>query len=182
MRLFVLLPVLMIALSTSLTAQLTKQTKDIRDGMPTTKEAYEAQYKRNIAKSRINGVYIPTDADDALVQIKKLATAEALEKFSSGPEEIVVKKLKLGIGRWIVLNWSFYEGSRLSHSLKELGLLHPEDMSSYLLTILHRQLNQKDIQSKALIEDLATKRKAEAYKALEGLDVIETKTIQHEKK
>lgn len=148
---------------------------------PSSEEEYEKQYQRNILKTQINGVYIPQDLTDAFKTILELSTPEALNKFKMGEEAVVVNKLKLGIGRWMILNWNFYEGSRFSHLLKEKGLLHPEDMSSFMITTLHRHLNESDLNEEELIIDLNEKRRDLAKQERDGLDEISTQTIKHEK-
>jgi hypothetical protein len=45
----------------------------------------------------------------------------------------------------MIVNWGFYEGSRLSHFLKEAGLEHPDDMARALVVCFHRSLNGLDI-------------------------------------
>ena len=76
-------------------------------------------------------------------------------------EKEVCKKLHFGIGRWMILNWNFYEGSRLSHYLKQEGLLHPDDMAQYILRTLHRHLNQLELQKENIIAELKEARMKE---------------------
>ena len=67
----------------------------------------------------------------------------------------------------MAVNWSFYEGSRLSHSLKMKGLLHHDDMIIYLLIALHRDLNNVASDNKDVIDKLAKERK-EVVKKSQG--------------
>lgn len=115
---------------------------------------FEEKYERNIKKSRINGVYIPVDLEDAINEIKALSTQEALLKFKAGEEEVVSRKLHFGIGRWMIVNWNFYEGSRFSHFLKELGIHHPDDQAQFVIICLHRHLNNKTLKIEELVSDL----------------------------
>lgn len=126
------------------------------------KEKYDSIYNINITLSKINGVYIPENLEDAHRRLLKLTPADAIVKFKDGPEEEVCQKLHFGIGRWMIINWKFYEGSRLSHHLKEKGVLHPDDMAQFILRVLHRYLNKKDLNQEELIETLAVQRKKEA--------------------
>lgn len=129
--------------------------------MPQNETEAEKLYKRNIKKRRINGTFIPANIEEALKEIKELTPQESLASFASADETMVVKKLHFGIGRWIRYNWNFYEGSRLSHFIKEeTGISHPDDMSTYLLTLLHRELNNTPAQGKELAETLIKKRAA----------------------
>ena len=45
----------------------------------------------------------------------------------------------------MIVNWGFYEGSRLSHFLRGAGLQHPDDMARVILVCFHRHLNQKEL-------------------------------------
>ena len=128
------------------------------DRLPSTPEEIEREYKRNIRKSRINGVYIPKDLDDALQQLKKLSSEESLAKFKNAPEDIVAKKLHFGLGRWMIYNWNFYYGSRLEYYLKQKGLMHPDDMADFLIISFHRYLNNKDLNTGELIKKFNKKR------------------------
>lgn len=127
--------------------------------MPTTPEEAEAKYAKNIKKSRINGVYIPKDHLEAVKELKEMSPAEALAKFRTHSEEMVVKKLHFGLGRWIRYNWNFYDGSRLAEHLKGMGVSHPDDMSTFLMKLLHRDLNGNLANEKEIIAQLSKERK-----------------------
>jgi len=126
--------------------------------MPTTPEEAEAKYAKNIKKSRINGVYIPKDHIEALQELKEMSPAESLAKFRTQSEDMVVKKLHFGLGRWIRYNWNFYEGSRLAEHLKTMGVSHPDDMSTFLMKLLHRDLNGNPANEKELAAELSEAR------------------------
>jgi len=133
------------------------------------KEVYEAQYQRNIKQTRIDGTYIPADIEEALKILKSISPEEGLSKFSNFPDEKeAAKKMHFGVGRWIIVNWNFYDGSRLSHLLKEKGVLHPDDMANFLLVLLHRQLNQKALDPDPIIKELAQERKKLAERLIES--------------
>lgn len=121
---------------------------------------YQEQYKQNIKMSRINGVYIPKDLADAFNELNNLSDEESLSKFKSEEEFSVSKKIHFGLGRWMIYNWNFYEGSRFSHNLKEKGLQHPDDMAQFIIICYHRNLNSSDLQEESLIEKLNAARKA----------------------
>ncbi len=116
------------------------------------REYYE-EYNNRIIQSRIDGVYIPKDLDDAFSELIRLSEKEAIDKFTAAPEEIIATKLKGGLGRWMLINWGFHEGSRLSHHIRTLGIQHPEDMAQFLLVSFHRYLNKKplDVEGQAAI-------------------------------
>lgn len=145
-----------------------------------TKEEFEAQYKKNISKTRLNGMYIPGDIPEAIERIKELTDPSVLQKFAAAPEDVVVPRLHFSLGKWMILNYNFYDGSRLSHHLKQKGVLHPDDMATFLITVVHRSLNKKELNEEKLIEDIAKERKAIADKLKENHEFLDSMTIQHD--
>lgn len=141
-----------------------------QDEPPSKAEQLDSIYQKNILKSRINGVYIPRDIDDAYEEFIHLSPEASIEKFKLAPEDQVAEKLHFGIGRWMIVNWNFYEGSRLSHYLRTLGVLHPDDMADLLIVVFHRKLNEKDIGLTELVEALK-KERIKKMKALEKNDL-----------
>jgi len=139
-------------------------TLNAQSNSPFSREEMDKSYEKNIKKARVNGVYIPVDFDDAFEEFKHLADKESLSSFTNYEEDVAANKLHFGLGRWMIVNWSFYEGSRLSHYLREKGLLHPDDMASYLIRMFHRKLNGKELNDEALISSYSMKRKIELRK------------------
>lgn len=113
----------------------------------------EEQYKQNITKSRINGVYIPKDLDDALAKLEGLSSKKGLEKFIKAPEDVIARRLHFGLGRWISYNWNFDGGSRYVEHLKTLGLKDPDHMIQFTIVSLHRKLNNKDLDIKTRVAE-----------------------------
>lgn len=118
---------------------------------------FDAEYARRIQLAEIDGVYIPVDLADAFGEIQRLSDAEDIAKFRDAAEDTISTRLHFGLGRWIIHNWGFYQGSRLSHHLKEeLGLTHPDDMARLIIVSFHRHLNHRaldvEMQAKALLE------------------------------
>jgi hypothetical protein len=135
-----------------------------QDGPPATRDQIDSLYQVNITKTRINGVYIPSDADDAYEEFVHLSPVRSIEQFKAAPEEQVARKLHFGIGRWMIVNWNFYEGSRLSHYLRNLGLMHPDDMADFLIVYFHRKLNGVNKDHSDVISRLVTARKEQQAK------------------
>ncbi len=132
-----------------------------QDTIPVTlfEKRYNEKYERNIKKSRINGVYIPKDLNEAHQEILALAPKESTDKFKSAEKEFVVNRLHYGLGRWMILNWNFYEGSRYSHYLIQLGLSHPDDMARFTLLTFHDYLNNIDSDIDHTVKTLVEERK-----------------------
>ncbi len=124
-----------------------------------TVEEYKVQYEKNIRKSRINGVYIPKDLEEAFEELTALSTEQDRAKFVLGDEDIVAERLIKGLGQWMIVNWNFYEGSRLSHQVKGLGLSHPDDIAELIIRLYHRKLNQKPAEMSTLVLSISAKRK-----------------------
>jgi hypothetical protein len=112
---------------------------------PVTEAEFDSVYKWRIQQEEIDGVYIPRNLEDAFSELKRLSPPESLQKYKSATEQVIRTKLHFGLGRWMIVNWGFYEGSRLSHLLKESGLEHPDDMARVILVCFHRHLNQSEL-------------------------------------
>lgn len=140
----------------------TKRTISPQDTVPISlsEKRFNEKYNKNIKKTRINGVYIPKDLDEAFSEIEQLAKKESLDKFKAADAEFVVKRLHYGLGRWIILNWNFYDGSRISHHIKSYGVTHPDDQVRFLLFALHNHLNKKELDLENISSRLILERKA----------------------
>ena len=130
-----------------------------QEGPAGTEAEYEKQYQERIKKDKLNGVYIPKNLDDAFLQLDKLISPESREKFRAIPEDSVVYIMHNRLGQWIILNWGFYGGSRLSHYLKSAGVTHPDDMADFLILTYSRKLNNKPLNIKELATGFRQKRK-----------------------
>ena len=112
---------------------------------PATEAEFDSIYEQRIQLEEIDGVYIPRNLDEAFVELKRLSSPTDLRKFQNASESTIRTKLHFGLGRWMIVNWGFYEGSRLSHFLRGAGLQHPDDMARVILVCFHRHLNQKEL-------------------------------------
>ncbi len=137
-----------------------------------TEEDYDKKYQQRIQQEYLYGVYIPKDLSDAIVQLNKLADRESLQKFRAAQEDTAVQKLHFSLGRWIIHNWGFYDGSRLSHQLKQMGLHHPDDMARLIIRSLHRSLNKKPIEAKAQLKALQEARARARLQRLQQGEVL----------
>ena len=83
------------------------------------------------------------------------------------------------LGQWLILNWGFYGGSRLSHYLRSAGVTFPDDMADFLILAYHRRLNDKPIGIKELALDFKGKRKKEFEEEMkEGTIIHEEKRVR----
>lgn len=129
---------------------------------PSSVSEYEKNYQKRIKKEILNGVYIPMDLTEAFIELNKKISAKSKAKLRVAPEKLVVQKTFFSFGRWMSYNWGFYEGSRLSHYIKEkIGISHPEDMSKFLIIAYHRNLNKTPLQVKELAVEIKAARRKE---------------------
>ncbi|MBK7873423.1 MAG: hypothetical protein IPJ74_23560 [Saprospiraceae bacterium] len=141
---------------------------------PMSKEAFEKEYQRRIKLEYINEVYIPVDLTDAFVQLNKLIDDSSKASFKSMSEEEAARELFFGFGRWMIVNWDFYNGSRLSHYIRELGITFPDDMARFIMVSYHRNLNRRPLDVKTQIEYYQEKRRKEHEERLSKGTVIKT--------
>jgi len=110
---------------------------------PSVDDPAEEAYQKRIKRTRINSVYIPKDLYDSFTQLDRLMDVPTRNKFKSLTEEEAGKKFYLIM--WMCNNWGFYEGSRLSHYVRQMGITNPEHMAHFIITAYHRQLNEQDL-------------------------------------
>ena len=123
-------------------------------------DTYEVEpYKVRIKKSYINGVYIPKDLQEALLELDKKMDPQAIESFKAYTESEAEQKSYFGFGRWLSVNWGLEEGSRLSHHLQGIGLGFTEDMIRFLMVSYHRHIHGRPLESEQLIAHYQTLRK-----------------------
>ncbi len=115
-------------------------------------DPYQKKYEWRIRQEVLYGVYIPKDVNEALMELTRLTDAESKAKFKSMPEQEIINKLFFSLGRWMTHNWGFYDGSRLTVNLQQMGIYAPENMSRFLMILFHRSLNKKPLEIKELIQ------------------------------
>ena len=98
-------------------------------------------------------IVVPKNLDEAVLYFQQKWSKDELDKFKKKPEENAVTELHFGTGTWIRNNW--VHGKRetaLTNYFYSLGIFHPDDISSIILTSLHRTLNKKDVQLDQQVE------------------------------
>lgn len=133
---------------------------------------FERQYQERIAKDRLFGVYIPKSLDDAIRELDKQITPEARSRVKAVPEERVCSLLRPKLGQWMITNWGFYEGSRLSHYLRTAGVTYPDDMADLIILAFHRHLNDNPVVLKDLVAPFKEKRQKAWQERLRQGEVI----------
>lgn len=144
--------------------------------LPTSEDEFEIEYQKRIKKEYLDGVYIPKDLADCFIRLNMLTDEASKTKFKNMSEEEASTKLHFSLGRWMILNWSFYEGSRLSFYLKNLGISHPDDMAQFIIITYHRNLNKNQLNVKELIDHYKAKQELQKKKRIEEGEVIYEET------
>ena len=98
--------------------------------------------------------YIPENLNDALNYLNCKWSEENKEEFRNENERSAVGKLHHGTGMGIRNAWKLWaeEKNSLVKYFNSIGIDHPDDMSSIILTSFHRQLNNVDINLDTQIE------------------------------
>ena len=146
-----------------------------------TEEEYLREYELNIKKTHLAGVYIPASIDEAMAELKDLTDEATLQKFAEAPINKVAEKLHFGIGRWMIVNWQFYTGSRISHLMKEKGIMTPDAMAQFLIRNFHAYLNNEVLNEEELIKKVNARHEAEMQKRRENAQVIKKEVRKIEK-
>ena len=113
-------------------------------------EGKPLSYEERIQIESIYGVYIPGDIAECFTELNKLISKESKTVFKNVSEEEAARLFHFSFGRWMQVNWAFYEGSRFSHYLRKLGVSFPDDMSQFVTILYHRYLNDTDLKIKEL--------------------------------
>ncbi len=132
----------------------------------------EAEYSARVKLAEINGRYIPKNIGDAMIELDKIVDSGGKTKFKSQPEKEGVRRIHFSFGKWMIVNWGFYEGSRLSHYLREKGITYPDDMADALMTFYHRHLNGQPLGIDEMALFYAEKRKKEWKERLQRGTII----------
>jgi hypothetical protein len=140
-------------------ASVMAQNPEVESAPPSSEAEFERQYQENIRKEVLNGVYIPKNLEDAMTELDKRVSTEARLKFKSIPEDSVCVLMHHRLGQWMIHNWGFYGGSRLSHYLRSAGVTFPDDMADFLILAYHRRQNGKPVGIKELATEFKEKRK-----------------------
>ena len=91
--------------------------------------------------------YIPSNLNES-VEFLDCKWSDSLKmEFKLKPEKEAVFELHHGYGMYMRNGWELWKGNNeLSQSFHEIGISHPDDISSIILTSFHRKLNNKDFE------------------------------------
>ena len=97
---------------------------------------------------------LPKDLNESIAYFEKHWSSGQLRDFKDEDERKAVTGLHMSVGMWIRNNW--IHGDRNPKLIKffdSLNFRHPDDISSTILTSLHRKLNNKDIDLEGLVDN-----------------------------
>jgi len=89
--------------------------------------------------------YIPKDLEDCFAQLDKILTDKDRQEIASKSEEDLLLEYHFGWGTGLRNDWGLWAHSRLAKYFEELGVDHPEEMSSIIIKSYWRRLNHQDI-------------------------------------
>jgi hypothetical protein len=88
---------------------------------------------------------IPENLDEAILILDSLDIADK-ESWVNKSEESATALAHMGIGRTLRNEWGLWkQDSKLYRYFTGLGIFHPDDMSSIVLTSYHRKKNNEPI-------------------------------------
>ncbi|MCX2491849.1 hypothetical protein OQX63_00090 [Pedobacter sp. PF22-3] len=97
---------------------------------------------------------MPKNLEESISYLKNEWTSSELNSFKNKPKKKAVAEAHFGAGLWIRNNW--IRGDRnvpLTKFFRSLGINHPDDMSSIILSSLHIRLNNKKIDVNEQVEE-----------------------------
>lgn len=89
---------------------------------------------------------LPNNLEEAIIQLDKEFDDSTKLSIIEMEEMDFVCDLHFSTGTWIRNNWGLWSGSALSQYFYDLGLNHPDDMSTVILTCYYRHLKQQDFE------------------------------------
>lgn len=108
----------------------------------------------------INGVYIPKDIDDAINYLNINVDSIQIIEFKKQSEKDAVSSEHFGIGLWMRNNFRLWGKSRLQQFFKPYRIRNADHMSSIILKVWHRSLNNKEYKLNLIMSEY---RKYENY-------------------
>lgn len=98
-------------------------------------------------------VYIPIDLEDSYRELKKMLSPEMLKEIKDTPENTMGGEYHMGLGMWMRNNWGLWAGSRLAKHFNQIGIFHPDDMSSIIIKGFWHNLNEKKFDLQARVTE-----------------------------
>jgi len=94
-----------------------------------------------IKQDTLDGVYIPKDLEDCFSELDKLLTENNREQFGS----TLPSAYHMSLGTNLRNRWGLWTSSRLREYFLDLGVTHPDDMSSIILNSYLQYVNGNEV-------------------------------------
>lgn len=82
----------------------------------------------------------PINLEEAVAQLKILHTDSTKQEILSMTEDEFLANAHMGLGMWMRNNWGLWGKKKLAGYFHSIGIHHPDDMSSIVLTSYYREL------------------------------------------
>ncbi len=89
--------------------------------------------------------YKPKNLEEAITQLDILFLDSTKNQIIDLSEQEFLARTHFFTGMWIRNNWGLWRGGKLAKYFNNLGIYHPDDMSSIILTSYYRHLHNQDL-------------------------------------
>ena len=144
----------------------------LSQNVTTSKETFEQRARQQ----KIGQHYIPADLIDAMKTLDGITPEDSKESYAAQTEDFVVERLFFSLGRWLAINWGFYDGSRFSIYLQQLGVDQPDGQKEMVMRAYHRHLNGKDLDVRDLVTRYKRQKAIQDSIRMAGAEVIDSFT------
>jgi hypothetical protein len=86
----------------------------------------------------------PYNLYEAIGALSLMHHESTKQKIISMTEHEFTVNSHFGLGLWIRNNWGLWQGSKLKDYFNSIGVFHPDEMSSIILTSYYRKHRDKD--------------------------------------
>lgn len=97
----------------------------------------------SFAESEQAAPYIPKNLDDAHAQLLQTLSVDDLARIKAMKSEDQMAEHNFDLGMGLRNTWGLWSGSRLAKYFNQLGVYHPDDMSSIILATFWCKLHDK---------------------------------------
>jgi len=107
----------------------------------TEREQERRQAIWKIKQDTLDGIYIPNNLENCFRELDKNLSEKNKEEFKKSSPMLY----HMSIGRHLRNSWGLWSNSRLKEYFLDIGVTHPDDMSTIILDSYYRYLNEKPI-------------------------------------
>jgi hypothetical protein len=112
-----------------------------------------ASQQITIEHTSADETYIPRDLEDCIREIDKAWQPASKTAALTLAENDFRLAEQSTFGTWMRANWGLEKGERLAAYFHALGIDHPDDMTSIILTSYHRHLSKRPLGLEYLVRE-----------------------------